>query len=237
MNAQQAGIRLGAGPSPLAQVIARSWILACAVAEFIGMGSGALLARAASPGGEASSALPAIGGGAVTGLIEGAALGVLQWRVLTTRFPGLAAPRWVGITTAAAVAGWTLGSLPATTSSQGGSKPPLLLTTVLAAGLGAGMGLLFGAAQWLVLRHHARDAHMWVVANIAGWAAAMPVIFAGASAPTAETPIAAVAAIGALTGAFAGAVLGAITAPWLVRLRPRRGVRRRSSGEGSGGSC
>lgn len=45
--------------SPLsARSIVRPWIIACAAAELVGMGSGALLARAAAPDGEPSALWP-----------------------------------------------------------------------------------------------------------------------------------------------------------------------------------
>jgi hypothetical protein len=187
------------------------------------MGSGALLARAAAPDGEPSAALAAIGAGIATGLVEGVALGALQWRVLRTRFSDLEARAWIGITVTVAVVGWTLASLGPALSPEEGAEPSIILTLALAGVLGAGMGLLFGAAQSIVLRRHARNARGWIAANTVGWAGAMPLVFLGASIPTAETSMTVVGVIGGLTGTIAGAVLGLITAWWLVRLRPLAG--------------
>ena len=220
MSSGQANAPLRARSRSRERSIVRPWVIACAAAELIGMGSGALLARAAAPDGGPSSALAVMGAGVATGLVEGVALGALQWRVLRTRFSGLEAGAWIGITVTAAVAGWTLASLGQVSSSQEGAEPSIILTLALAGVLGAGMGLLFGAAQSIVLRRHARDAPRWMVANTVGWAAAMPIIFLGASSPTAETSMTVVGVIGGLTGTIAGAVLGMITAWWLVRLRP-----------------
>jgi uncharacterized membrane protein YGL010W len=96
------------------------------------MGSGALLARAAAPDGEPSAALAAMGAGIATGLVEGVALGALQWRVLRTRFSDLEARAWIGITVTVAVVGWTLASLGPALSPEEGAEPSIILTLALA---------------------------------------------------------------------------------------------------------
>lgn len=54
---------------------------------------------------------------------------------------------------------------------------------LMAAMAGAGAGLCFGAAQWLVLRRHAERASRWIWIHVPAWALAMSAIFLGASLP------------------------------------------------------
>jgi hypothetical protein len=215
------GQRASAGPGVRSSSVARAWVAACVAGEAVGIGTAALVARTASPSGRTPSVLVALAAGAVTGLAEGGALGMLQWRVVRVRFRTLPASGWVGVTAAAAVLGWVLGSLPAAASGDAGGAPSLPVTLILGAAMGAGMGVFFGAAQWLVLRRHADSAGRWVAANAAGWTAAMPLIFLGATSPNADTPLVVVGMTGVASGAAAGLALGVLTARWLVRLRPR----------------
>ena len=91
MSSGQVNAPLRARSPSRERAIVRPWVIACAAAELIGMGSGALLARAAAPDEEPSTAMVVIGAGIATGLVEGVALGALQWRVLRTRFSDLEA--------------------------------------------------------------------------------------------------------------------------------------------------
>jgi hypothetical protein len=59
------------------------------------------------------------------------------------------------------------------------AEPGLLVTLVLAVGLGAITGPILGAVQWRVLRLTVPDAGRWLWANAAAWAVGMPVIFVG----------------------------------------------------------
>ena len=192
------------------------WITVCAVAEAIGMTAAATAAKASralvgEPGNprEASLTLTLVVAG---GLIEGLALGGLQAAGLGRLLPGLDRRRWLLVTTAVAGLGWALASAPAALSgTDDGSAPPLLLVLSGAAGLGAVMGLILGAAQARVLRGHVRHPWRWVGASATAWAPAMAVIFLGATAPEAEWSVPAVVALGTATGLVAGAVLGLVS--------------------------
>lgn len=103
--------------------------------------------------------------------------------------------------------------------SDAATAPPLALVLAGVAALGAGMGLVLGGAQWLVLRHAAFRAP-WVRANVLAWAAAMPWIFLAASLSPAGSPPLAAALLGAGGGAAAGGTLGVLTLWAVRRLRP-----------------
>lgn len=162
--------------------------------------------------------MPAVTGLAVLvagGLIEGTALGVAQSTVLASRLGAARRRAWVLVTVLVAGVGWAAGSAPATLGGSDGASPPLGLIVLGAAGLGLGMGALLGLAQAAVLRRQVRHPWRWVPANALGWAVAMAVIFTGASTAGASWPLVAVVGYGALTGAIAGAGLGAVTGLWL----------------------
>jgi hypothetical protein len=80
------------------------------------------------------------------------------------------------------------------------------------------MGPVLGGAQGLALRGAVRYPWRWVGANTAAWPFVMVVIFLGATAPAESWSTGAVVAMGAGTGLAAGAVLGAITWPFLESL-------------------
>jgi hypothetical protein len=195
----------------------RRWLLACAVAETIGMGASAGAARVAqsmSPG-------PGVAVVVAGGIIEGTALGVAQGAVLRERL-GPRHRTWVLVTVLVAGLGWALGSAPAAVSGdESGTAPPLGLVVLGAAGLGLVMGALLGAAQAAVLRDRVRHPWRWVTANALGWTVAMAVIFTGATTAGADWAWPVVVGYGALTGGLAGAALGLVTGAWLPALDGR----------------
>ena len=195
---------------------------AAAVAAWLG------LALVGEPAGWAAGALVwllALAGGAV----EGLAVGGLQRHVLLPFLPSLSVRRFVGATVLVAVAGWALGMAfpafvswqvePASASATASGGPPWWLTLLGGAVLGALMGAVFGAAQAWALHGQVERPRRWVWANVWGWAAAMTVIMAGASAPSGPWPWPRLVALGAATGLLAGATLGAVTGLFLVSLR------------------
>jgi hypothetical protein len=204
--------------------VSRSWVVACTVAEAVGMTAAAGAAWAATwlsdldVGNAMALGLTLV---VIGGLVEGTALGWLQARALA----GLLGPRgqrsWWVATVLVAGAGWAAASIPAAVAgNDGGSQPSLPLVIVAAAGLGALMGAALGSAQAWAVRRLVRRPLRWVPASIVGWTAAMPVIFAGASGVGATWAWWAVIPSGTFTGALAGWVLGATTAPFVVRLEP-----------------
>jgi hypothetical protein len=199
------------------------WTLRCAAAEAIGMTAAAAAGTAAQHlvSGRPSDALRwgalalIVGGG----LVEGIALGTLQAGGLRHVLGPVGRRRWVVVTVAVAGIGWAVASAPAAFASSGpdAGGPPVLLVELGAAGLGVVMGAVLGAAQATVLRGRAARPGRWVVGNVLAWPPVMMIIFAGATGPDSHTPALGAVAIGTLTGALAGTVLGIITA----RFRPR----------------
>jgi hypothetical protein len=198
------------------------------VAEAIGMTASAGAARAATSLVEADLARATLLGFLVVvagGLVEGTALGVLQARVLGERLGSHGRRAWVSVTVAVAGVGWALGSAPATLAgdtADAGASPPLAAVLAGAAGIGLVLGALLGAAQvWVLVRRAARPAArpaQWVLGSALGWTVAMTVIFGGATTAGADWAWPLVAGYGTLTGALAGLVMGAVTAPFLARL-------------------
>jgi hypothetical protein len=203
----------------------RRWVVACAAGGLVGIGTAAF----AAVGVTAWLGEPATWTGrllllllfAAVGVVEGGALGWLQWRVLRSRLPGLRAGEWVGITVTVAVLGWLVGMLPSTLAGGTGvvgetpvapaAEPGLGLVLLLAALAGAAAGLCFGAAQWLVLRRHARRAERWIWVHVPAWALAMAAIFLGAALPTTAWPGWLVGVSGTMGGVVGGLLLGAVT--------------------------
>lgn len=207
--------------------VTRRWMLACGLAEAIGMSAAAGGAKSA----QALNGDPAGRSGIVLaltlvvagGLVEGISLGTAQsWALLATH-PRHPRGRYVVATVVFAGLGWAAASAPSALSgSAGGSEPSRALVVLGGAGLGLVMGCLLGAVQAWVLAHTVEHPRTWVAANAAAWVPAMAVIFLGATAPGAAWAWWQVVILGALTGGVAGAVLGVV----LGRHVPRLGVRR-----------
>jgi hypothetical protein len=202
------------------------WVLACAVAELVGIGAAAAVAvtlqQVMGHPGTALQRWAALAALAGAGAIEGGALGWLQWRLLRQRLPHLRKGEWVGVTVAVAVLGWVAGMAGPLFGARagGGAEPGVGLVMALAAALGAGAGVCFGAAQWLVLRNHAQRSARWIAIHVPGWAAAMSVIFLGASLPDAGWAPVAILAAGMGGGLAGGTLLGAITSGVASGLQP-----------------
>lgn len=199
------------------------WMLLCAAAETVGMTAAAAAARTSQAlVGEPSSrsgAAVAVSLAVAGGLVEGVALGAAQSAGLARWLPALSRRGWVLVTTAVAGLGWAAASLPAVLGGGDGTGgPPLLLVVAGAAGLGAVMGALLGAAQALVLRGHVAHPRRWAAANALAWPGAMVVIFLGATSPSADWSTPAVVGLGAATGLVAGAVLGLVSGWFLPSL-------------------
>lgn len=203
-------------------VIDGRWVLACAIAETIGMTASASAARVgdtvAGAGGTSRSWL-ALGVVVAGGLVEGSALGLLQARVLAGRWRALARKRFVLFTVAVAGIGWAAASAPsALGGDDGATAPPLVLILLGALGIGVVMGPVLGAAQSVALRGAVAHPWRWVAANTAAWPPVMVVIFLGASTAGAGWPTWVVAGYGAVTGALAGTALGLLSGLWLGSL-------------------
>jgi F420H(2)-dependent quinone reductase len=195
------------------------WIAACAGAEAIGMAASAAAARTAD------GLSPGAGFGLVVagGLVEGTALGLLQASVLAPTLGPARARAWALVTILLAGVGWAAGSAPATLNGPDGAgaadgQPPLVVILLIAAALGLALGALLGAAQAVVLRSRVRHPWRWVPGSALGWAAAMTVVFAGATTAGAGWGLPVLIGYGALTGLVAGTCLGVITGIWLAAL-------------------
>ena len=200
----------------------RRWIVSCAMAEAVGMTAAAGAARSATGLTQHEVAhATALGLLLVVlgGLVEGTALGWLQARALSEVLGRAGRLRWLAVTVLVAGVGWAAASAPAALAGDdGGAQPPLLLVLAGAAALGAAMGAVLGAAQAWALRHRVRHPWRWVAGSAAGWTAAMPVIFVGATGVGATWPWWLVVPAGTVTGLVAGSVLGAISGSFLDAL-------------------
>ena len=209
------------------------WVTACTLGELIGIGAATgaalviniVIGEPRSPG----ARLVTLATFAVVGAVEGSALAGFEWRVLRSRLPRLRAAEWIGVTVALAVAGWIIGMTPALfISGEAGSspvapaqgEPGLAVVLSMAALVGAGAGLCFGAAQWFILRRHAERAGRWIWIHLPAWALAMAAIFLGASLPAAGSPGWFIAVTGVLGGVLGGLLLGAVTGLFARDLRP-----------------
>lgn len=109
---------------------------------------------------------------------------------------------WLFFTTLGSILGWMLGW-------QSSYQVPGWLSTFALAGV---MGLVLGAAQWLVLRSHINGAGWWILATGLGWAAGFP---AGAELANRAGLVSIL--FGLLAGLTTGAALGLLQ--WLVLRR------------------
>ena len=198
------------GPPSIAR-----WTALCAAGEGIGITAAATAGRVSqdlagdSPSG--TRLLAALMIVIAAGLIEGIALGVAQSSALSAWLPGRLRTRWLLVTVAIAGLGWAGASAPAMFAGDTGPEPTPAVFVGGAVGLGAGMGAVLGAAQAWVLRLQVPHPWRWITASMVAWAVAMPIIFAGASLPGADWPLAAVAGAGTVTGLIAGAALGLVS--------------------------
>lgn len=205
------------------------WTLACGLAELLGIGAAALwwvmLDRLEPEPRTLLACMVMLLGKGLSGLFEGTILGLIQGALLRLRYPRLSVRGWIAATCALAVLGWLLGSAPSIfLPQQAGSPdfdPSLTLTIALASVSGALVGVLFGAAQWLVLRHAASRASLWIWANASAWAVALPLIYIAASTGPAEPSTLQVALRGVVGGLGAGLLLGAVQYPFLMHIDPR----------------
>jgi hypothetical protein len=202
--------------------VSRSWVEACVLAEAVGMTAAACAARSATAladNGIPHAALLGLLLIVLGGVVEGAALGWLQARALAHLLDPKGQRRWLLVTVLVAGIGWAVASAPAAlTGDDSGGQPPLLFVLVGAAVLGTVMGSVLGSAQAWALRQQVRQPWRWAFGSAAGWTAAMPVIFAGATSVDAAWPWWLVLPAGAVTGAVAGALLGLVSGPFLDTL-------------------
>ena len=190
------------------------WIAFCAIGEALGI-AGVATGYALADRGLAPLVPAVLSAGAWEGLVLGA-MQAACLRRFGVRFAG-----WILATTAAAVLGYGLSLLGGAGAAEAPAspEPPLVAVLGLAAAMGAVMGTIMGAVQGVAGRG-AIAFGPWVAANAAGWALAMVAIFAGSALASSDMPLAAVTALGAVSGAAAGGLLGLATS--LALPGPRR---------------
>lgn len=191
------------------------WIVLTALAELLGVGLGAVWWGGADRLNPEPTGFPSqlvmLALKALSGVVEGAVLGVVQASLMRRRLPGLSIRRWSLATCAVAVAGWAVGSSFSVFGGGGpggGFDPDPLLTVALAAGFGLAVGTLFGGVQALALGGLGVRRWPWVIGNAAGWSLGLPAIYLAASGAIAGP----VWLLGAGGGLIAGAVVGLATA-------------------------
>ncbi len=204
------------------------WVLANALAELLGLGASSLLWIAFFFGMEEQLGIVGSAVVVVVGstLLEGTAVGLLQWRVLRRALPQLRSQVWWGATAAGAFVAWSLGMVPSTLISMSSAgttaAPPAEMSDALMYTLAAVMGLVLGPVlglpQWWVLRPHLKFAWLWIPANAIAWAWGMIIIFTvmGLVPAGGITAGALLLVLGGL--ALAGAVVGGIHGVVLVKL-------------------
>lgn len=214
----------------------RRWVIANALAEALGLGATlglgvAIFTLAGDPQG-LLAALAMILLMTSTGAIEGAVVGLLQWRAMRSAFPDIARRAWVQATVVGALVAWFLGSLPSTLMGLGEQEtgatvqePLAWLILLMAAAMGLVLGVVLGWPQWRLLRRGAPKAWIWLPANSVAWALGMPIIFAAvdvAQRAGSMVGTAAIALVVLVALALAGAVVGAVHGLALVRLAGSR---------------
>ena len=217
------------------------WVVANALGELIGLGTVAavgflIFQRADEPSGVVQ-AVAFAAAFILLGAFEGLVIGVAQRQVLRTVLPSVRG--WVLSTVVGAMVAWAVGMVPSTvanflhpgdTAAPASFEPPLAVTLLLAAGLGAVAGPLLAVFQWLSLRRFlVAGAWLWLPANAAAWALGMPVIFLGAQANELTSSTAAIVSLVALAIFVAGALVGAVHGRVLL------GIVRRDQRIGAGG--
>lgn len=154
---------------PSAKGLWLRWVAANAVGELLGLGAVAgigflLFRQVTEPQSWQQAALITA---AVVGLgaFEGLVVGVAQASVIRRLLPAVRG--WVVATVIGAMAAWAIGMLPSTIAGLLGSpgaasapEPPLWLTLLLAAGLGAVAGPVLAALVGAV--------HGWFLLRLAG---------------------------------------------------------------------
>ncbi|MCU0435872.1 MAG: hypothetical protein MUC87_20605 [Bacteroidia bacterium] len=212
-----------------------SWTINCALGELIGIGAAGVIAilvfKLVGEPQTTGSKLLVLLCMMCAGLIEGAILGYMQWRILRHKLPELPRSNWMQYTMLIAVLGWMLGMMPSlffmdqsTAPSAGEAAAPPIPGTLFAAlsvGVGLFLGALFGLFQWFELRHYVHHSKQWILANALGWGAGIGWIYFFAGLPEEHTPLLEVIFYGVCGGILAGLSVGAITGAFLVRLHKR----------------
>lgn len=211
-----------------------SWTVSCGAGEMIGIsiaaGLAALMSQIIGDPQSLSQRMTVLCVMIFAGVLEGAAIGYFQWRVLRSVFRTLSASAWLTPTIAVAAIGWLVGMLQPIffarneEESVPSAEPSVLFVLSMAAAFGIAAGGVFGFAQWFPLRRHADQAWIWIPANAFGWGVAMVIIFVGATMPDESWSIWQIVPVGMITGVVAGLAIGGVTGIGLLRIHPIKTV-------------
>jgi hypothetical protein len=201
------------------------WILFCGMAEFLGIALAAILMVLGLGWEDQLPNLPVwlfpFFLALVSGSIEGAIVGRLQWTVLREIYPRIRVYAWMRVTILAAVIAWLLGLLPSILLSASGaevSEPSRALMIGMGALTGLFLGALFGFFQSFILRQIVRRSYLWILANALGWMVGMALIFTAASWVREGWPIALIGWVAGVSGLLAGFSVGIATGMVFPRL-------------------
>jgi hypothetical protein len=165
---------------------------------------------------------------AITAALEGGLIGYFQWRVLRRLFPTMTSGPWVGTTMIAAASGCVLSWLPtsfaltaALASRIGDHTPGPAAIVRIWLVTGALVGLVWGFAQYAVLRLHAHRAGSWIVASTMSWTISFIWLYLAAFWPDRTMSPLIHVGLGALSGLILGSVLGLLQGHVLAGLHSR----------------
>lgn len=184
-----------------------NWLIACTLAEALGIAVVAVTYAAVDRGLLTSANVWILSAGGWEGLCLGTAQAWLLRRLRVNPV------FWVSLTVAGAVAGYglsLLGGAGSGTDAATAAEPPVWLMALLGAGTGLGMGVAMGLIQSLALSWQL-PRRKWILANAVGWMPAMAAIMIGAGLATQAWSLLHIAAAGAASGAVAGLCVGIAT--------------------------
>ena len=165
---------------------------------------------------------------AMTAALEGGLIGYFQWRVLRRLFPTMTSGPWVGATMIAAASGCVLSWLPtsfaltgALASRIGDLTPGPAVIVRVCLVTGALVGLVWGVAQYAVLRLHAHGAGSWIVVSTMSWTISFICLYFAAFWPDRTMSPLIHVGLAAFAGLILGTVLGLLQGRVLAGLHAR----------------
>lgn len=204
----------------------RSWTLAFLVGELVGFVppavTGATLGALGSP-----DAVMVVGLTAA-GLLEGAALGAAQARVLARHAPGVDGRAWVVATAAAAGFAWFAGMGGGALMGADVAPPGVLLAFLVPVWVLALVGM--GALQWRVLHRAVPRSLRWVPVTAGAWAVGVVIPVVVISSVPNEWPVAVHVGAAVVAAVAMGLTVGSLTGHTLERLLRRDAAPSRPAG-------
>jgi hypothetical protein len=161
-------------------------------------------------------------------VLEGALIGYFQWLVLRRLFPTMTGGSWVGATMIAAGSGCVFSWLPtsyALTAALASRIGDVTLSPTVIARVsvvtGALVGLIWGVAQFAVLRLHVHRAGSWIAASTISWTISFVLLYLAAFLPDRTTSLFIQITVAPLSALALGSFLGMLQGHVLVRLHSR----------------